>query len=93
MLPILVTYLTLLGKNVDAFDKYFETRLLLLSAELNKLQTANNAKKIVWESTNIRQTVCGLMCLLFTDKVDYVIDHNNSIFRGYEKSFINEIEK
>ncbi len=89
MLPILITFLTILGNNVSANDNYFEWRVPLLYNELEKMQAGKTKE---WISSNIRQTVCGLLCLCFTDKVLSVVDTNGSIFRGYEKDFICKIE-
>lgn len=89
MLPILITFLTILGKNISANDNYFEWRLPLLYKELQKMEIGQTKE---WISSNIRQTVCGLLCLCFTNKILSVIDTNGSIYRGYEKDFISKIE-
>lgn len=89
MLPILATFLKIFGYDVTTYDKYFETRQPLLFQELLKLESTSVS---VWESSNIRQTVCGLFCMCFTSCVSSVFDYNSSIFRGYEKDFIDKIE-
>lgn len=89
MLPMLATFLKVLGFDVTTYDKYFETRQPLLFTELVKLE---ENELFDWGSANIRQTVCGLFCLCFTKKISSVMDFNSSIFRGYEKDFIDKIE-
>jgi UDP-N-acetylglucosamine enolpyruvyl transferase len=91
MLPILITYISILGHTVMAKDIYFEDRVSLLFEQIDKIKESSTS--IIWESSNIRQTVCGIMFLVYTNEVECVVDDNNSIFRGYEKNFISDISK
>lgn len=89
MLPLLTTLYTLKNFKVSIEDKYFEDRSRLLNEQLGKMKMN---EKFIFESSNIRQTLCGLMAMVFSEKIEKVIDYNKSLYRGYEKNIVAKIE-